>query len=251
MGPSSGLASLSTAGVLPLPRWPAAKPTPPIPEATATASNAAWGRFQKLCLFIFPPMRICHVTTPPGNPQTSGSIHWTRAGVDQPSRELITASTDDWGYFVALGNNAFADRVKNQLGDAMQVQLLHDLRAMSIHRVDAQFQKIRNILARVSFGHKLQNFTLPRGQQVIGIFRAGSLQLSHVVFQQDLADSGAEKRFAGRRRPDGTREVRLGGVLQKIHLGARFQRSQYVAFIGMHAEHYDLCLRQLFANLTA
>ena len=61
-------------------------------------------------------MRIGQLATGAGfTPRASGSTHWTRTDVDGSSRELGIRSTGDWGCFVALRNNALADRFRRAI----------------------------------------------------------------------------------------------------------------------------------------
>src|SRR5690242_20529568 len=139
----------------------------------------------------------------------------------------------------ALGHDAFAYRVEDQLGNVVQLQFLHHLRAMRLHRIDAQLQEVCNLLARLSLRHQLQHLAFAGREQFKRILRAGSLELSHVILEQNLAHCGAKEGFAGGDGTDRAGQIGLGRILQQVSLGSGFQRSQYIPFVGMHTEHDD------------
>ena len=53
------------------------------------------------------------------------------------------------------GNNSIADGIKNQVGNGVKVQLMHDVGAMGLGRLHRHIQSRRNF-----------SCTLPRSQQV-------------------------------------------------------------------------------------
>src|ERR1039457_5813830 len=112
-----------------------------------------------------------------------------------------------------LSDDPLAHGVQNKLGHAVQVQLLQDVRAMGFHRVQADIQHVGDFLVGAAFREKLQDLALASGDQFISVLGAPALQLAHVVFHQDLADCGAEKRFAFGQRAHGRQQVGFGGIL--------------------------------------
>ena len=63
-------------------------------------------------------------------------------------------------------NITFSDGVFDEIGGFIQVQFLHDARAMIIHSRDADEEKSRNLFARFSLGNQLQDLPLAGGQWV-------------------------------------------------------------------------------------
>jgi len=51
----------------------------------------------------------------------------------------------------------------------VQIQLLQDMGAVRVHRVQAETQCIRNLLVGFSFGHQLQDLALAVRQQLIAV----------------------------------------------------------------------------------
>src|ERR1039458_7495406 len=209
LGPSLASASFNVAGGFSLQaRLAAARPRPPSPNARATARTAVFGRIQIFCVFIEPSLS-------PSGP-SCGPI-CIDAGV---GRVFVTGSrysgAGDW---VWLGNDALADGVENQLGDSAQVQLLHDVGAVGFDGIDAEIEQGGDFLARLALGDELQDLPFAGGEQLVGIFGSGALQGAHVVLEQHLAHGRAEEGFAFGGGANGTGQVGLGGVLQKVRAG--------------------------------
>jgi hypothetical protein len=59
-------------------------------------------------------------------------------------------------------DQAFPKGVANELGDGMDVELAHRGRTMSLDRLDADAEQLRNLLVSVALGDELNHFTLPR-----------------------------------------------------------------------------------------
>ena len=55
----------------------------------------------------------------------------------------------------ALTDNALADGIQNDLRPAVQIQLLHDIPAVRLHRVQAQVQQRRDLFVAASLGQQL------------------------------------------------------------------------------------------------
>ena len=58
------------------------------------------------------------------------------------------------------GDHAFAHSVEDQLGKTVQVELLLKIPPVRFHCVEAQPEKIRNVLVGVSLGEQMENLTL-------------------------------------------------------------------------------------------
>lgn len=70
--------------------------------------------------------------------------------------EVIVREGDAWtggGIQNGLRDDSFADGVERQFRNAFQIQLLHDVGAVRLDRVDAEMQKVSDLLVRFSFRH--------------------------------------------------------------------------------------------------
>lgn len=59
----------------------------------------------------------------------------------------------------------------------MNIQLLHQMRAVSIDGVRAQAEQVRYVFCRVQLRDELQKFPFPPGKKVVRIFDVMALQL--------------------------------------------------------------------------
>src|SRR5262252_3124432 len=101
-------------------------------------------------------------------------------------------------YEGSLRYNALAHSVEDKLGNIVQIQLLHDLRAVCLDSIHAQTQEVGHVLARLALSDQLKDLTLTGGQQFIRIIRPGSFQLSRIVLEQHLPHGRAKERLPAR-----------------------------------------------------
>lgn len=80
------------------------------------------------------------------------------------------------------GNDLFADGVEDDIGHAVQFELLHDVGPVSCHGEVAHVQHGRHLFVGFAFGQELQNFLFALCQEIIGVLEAALLQLAHVIF---------------------------------------------------------------------
>src|SRR5215469_8245626 len=105
----------------------------------------------------------------------------------------LTDYTESCVFPQRLRDDSLSYGVKRQFRNALQVQLLHDVGPMSLHRVYTQVQKVCNVFVRFSLRHELKNLPFARSQQIVRVLRAGTFQLAHVVVQKDFAHSRAKE----------------------------------------------------------
>ena len=148
-----------------------------------------------------------------------------------------------------LLNDPFPDGVENQLRHAVKIQLLENVAAVRIHRVDAQMKEVGDFLVGPAFRKQLQDLAFARGQKIVAILDVLVPYLANIIFKQHLADHRAEERFSVGNRSHGSNQIRLRRVLQNVRAGAGFQGPEDVAFIRVHAENHDLRLRFLGGDL--
>jgi hypothetical protein len=67
----------------------------------------------------------------------------------------------------------------------MKFELLHDVVPMGLHRPDADMQMLGNLVAGPSFGDKLQDLTLSKGQ-LIGEGRLGGGPIAAEIFLDEF-----------------------------------------------------------------
>src|SRR5579863_4458069 len=107
----------------------------------------------------------------------------------------------------------------------MQVQFLLQVSAMRLHRVQAEIEKLGNLLVRLELRQQLKNLPFAWRQQVVAILSAASPDFSNVVLHQNPRDFRTEESLALVYGFDRGDQIPLGGVLQKIPFRSRLQRS--------------------------
>src|SRR5580658_10628065 len=110
-------------------------------------------------------------------------IGFARETAIKPMADRLIGSTDD----------AFPDRVQNQFRSSVQIQLLENIAAVSLYRVEAQIQQRRHILVILALGQQLQYLALARREQLVTILHSALTHLAHVVFHEHLTDRGTEE----------------------------------------------------------
>jgi hypothetical protein len=83
---------------------------------------------------------------------------WNGSAV--PIHTVFCFSERDWSLppswaLKVKWEQAVADGKTHQLRDILQTQLLHDISAMRLHRFDAQYQLISNLLIGMTFSDQL------------------------------------------------------------------------------------------------
>ena len=83
-------------------------------------------------------------------------------------------------------DQSVTDGVANQSGDVVDVESLHQLRAVRFDRLDAQVQGVRDLLGGIAFGDHLQNFAVPRRQSIDWLALAADA--TNIVIDELLGD---------------------------------------------------------------
>src|SRR5512146_244214 len=73
------------------------------------------------------------------------------------------------------GDDLLSDSIQNNVGRAVQVELLHDVGAVSLDRVRAQVQRGCDFFVGLAFCQKLKNLFLTLRQQIVTILQAALL----------------------------------------------------------------------------
>ena len=76
--------------------------------------------------------------------------------------------SDQEGAINLCRGQALADGVFGKLGDAPEIQFLHELLPMALHGLDAHMEFVSDLGASPAFGDELQHFALSGGQQPKG-----------------------------------------------------------------------------------
>src|SRR5712691_1604529 len=159
-----------------------------------------------------------------------------------------------WSEALSGVDEARTDRVARQLDAVAHPEFLDDVRAVAVHRLLADDQRLGDRLARVALGHELEDLRLP-GRQGAGGERLPVSRPSDPLTHA-LADRvGADERRApggGAARLD---EVAVDGGLQHVAARSRVHRLEQVLLVGVHREHEDLepglAARELAGGLEA
>src|ERR1017187_3520352 len=92
----------------------------------------------------------------------SGSDNLEGISRSGPRREKVRCSESRYRYkqpFQQLLNNPFADRVENQFGNPMKIQLLEYVAAVRIHCVNTYLKEIGYFLVGSAFRNELQDLS--------------------------------------------------------------------------------------------
>ena len=63
------------------------------------------------------------------------------------------------------GGQSFPEGILGKFGDAMKVQLVHELLAVRLYGLDADVKDARDLLRTLSLGKELEHLTLPRRKE--------------------------------------------------------------------------------------
>src|SRR2546422_848854 len=100
---------------------------------------------------------------------------WRRRWWGEPGKTL-----DGTGRTPGSGSNqAFPDGVADETGDVVDVQLLHDTRAVKLGGFGGDREQRGDLLGRFAFGHELRDLALTRGQPAPVDRKSTRLNSSH------------------------------------------------------------------------
>src|SRR3981189_2105452 len=90
-------------------------------------------------------------------------------------------------------NDPVSYGIQRQIGNRVQIKFPHEICAVSLSSLHAEFEGDCYFLAGLTFGEELNNFTLSRGQN--GFCRGlGFVFPTQVAVQDHLGDLGREER---------------------------------------------------------
>ena len=98
---------------------------------------------------------------------------------------------------------ALADGVLHQISPIVQVQFLHQVLSVPLHRIGANEQEFANLLGRVPLRYQLQDLLLPVGQPIGGPRSAIAAGLAEMLAGQVLGQSRVEINVSCGDRPHG------------------------------------------------
>src|SRR3989442_2986970 len=137
---------------------------------------------------------------------------WRRRWWGEPGKTL-----DGTGRTPGSGSDqAFPDGVADQTGDVVDVQLLHDARAVKLSGFGGDREQRGDLLGRFAFGHELRDLALTRGQPAPVLRRGGPAGIHH-----GLRDARPHVETAARHLLDGLGEVLAQAIQQASPRGGR------------------------------
>lgn len=134
----------------------------------------------------------------------------------------------------ALVDETVAHGEADEFTDGVQIEFLHDATAVGFDGVDAEIEGGGDLLVGFAFGDHLEDFALAGGEEVDGIG-----DVFAVVFENDVADFGAEPPFADGDGADGGEEVLLAGVLEEVTAGTGAEDLTDVNAVLVHGQGED------------
>ena len=154
---------------------------------------------------------------------------------------LITRCVNPYG---GSGNQAlfglddlFANSKARQIGDRVEVELIHDAFAVSFDGFDGNVEAGGDILGGVSFGDELKDLSFTRGLQ----FRrtAGGRGEIDIVADEHTGNSAAEIYLAAHDGANSRNQFFEGRIFQQVPPGAGLDRFRDIVSIGVHGEDDD------------
>src|SRR3990172_12759635 len=113
----------------------------------------------------------------------------------------------------------FADRVLDEAGSVVNIELPHEVVLVRVDRLDAQVEPGGEVLAGEPVGQELQHLTLAVGEKVVA--GPGSLAAPARMFDHNRQGARAHVPLAAVDRLDGEQELRSRAVLEDVAGGPR------------------------------
>src|SRR6266446_1320958 len=135
-----------------------------------------------------------------------------------------------------LLHDPFTDGEADDLGGVVEVELLHDVLAVTLDGVDAEREDAGDLFVGLALGDELQDLALASREPRQRVLGGAAARVAEIAVEQDLRDRRAEVRAAARERLHRLDEVEVLGVLQEIALGPGLQRLAHVDVVGVHRE---------------
>src|SRR5437773_4497308 len=137
-------------------------------------------------------------------------------------------------------NDLLPHREAHDLRRVVEVELLHDVLAVRLHRVDAHREDDRDLLVGLALGDELQHLAFAVGEQREVVLDLLPARVAEVALEQHLRDRRAEERAASTDRLDGLQEVQVLRVLEQIAARARLQALAHAHVVGVHGQDEHL-----------
>ena len=132
----------------------------------------------------------------------------------------------------------------------MDVQLVHHLLPMLLHRLDTDAQVRRDLLVHLSFRHQLQHLEFPGGELLTVAANRFTFEISlPIIIEQALRNGGTEKRVATIGLADRFNQVIGGRLLDEITRRAGLGQLVHVLVVTIRRQHQHLRRDSLFDDL--
>src|SRR5689334_7113935 len=92
-----------------------------------------------------------------------------------------------------LANNPSSDGIEHDLRGTVEIEFLHDMRAMRFHGAWADVQQRRDLLVRLGFSDQLKDFALALGEDFESIRDALVAQLATIVIEHHTRNGWTEE----------------------------------------------------------
>ena len=125
------------------------------------------------------------------------------------------------------GDDVVADGVEDEFGEGVEIELEHDVGAMSFGGVDADAEDGGDFLVAFAFGEELEDFAFARG-------KTGTVGFGRVVARiYGRGDAKGEVRLVLAEGVDGGEENTVGVVFEDIAAGAGFDdlTNEFIGFV--------------------
>src|ERR1017187_6063223 len=135
-------------------------------------------------------------------------------------------------------NDARADGVASESGGTVNVELLHDMLAMSFDGLHADAQFRRDLFVGFAFGNQLEHFHLARSQAGLAQLRpSGSIQRLSLAFGKKLRNERAEKDIPLVDFPNPLGQNAGGGLFEQKSHGTGLRCAFYIRVIIVRREN--------------
>src|SRR4051812_2954639 len=131
-------------------------------------------------------------------------------------------------------DQAAPNGVPRELDAVAHAELLQHVGPVAVDRLAADHQEVRDLVAGVAFGDKLEHLELAGREWIHVVSAAGAIE---VVAHERGHGAGVEERLTAHRGPARMDEVAVGRRLQHVAGGAGAQRLEQELLVLVHREH--------------
>src|SRR5665811_1248091 len=135
------------------------------------------------------------------------------------------------------------DGVLHEVGDLVQVQLVHDVAAVLLYGLAAETEHLGDVLIGVALGDELKDLALASREPAGGSARSGVVYALQVVVQHRLEGDGLEHLAAADDGAHGGDQLVGGHRLEQIAGGPGLHQPQHAVLTVVASQGEDLELR--------